>query len=75
MSNIGGHFFGSIDAAASRVFSNFMMLCIDSTMTLFETSTIMRTVGNVVIRFCGCGGRIVTGVAPKYKQPENLKGR
>lgn len=65
MSNMGGQVFGSMEAAASRDFSNFIIGCIDSTITLFETSTIMRTVGRVVIRFCGCGGRIVIGIAAK----------
>lgn len=69
MSNIGGQLFGSIETAASRVLSNFIILCMDKTITLFDTSTIMRTVGRVVIKFCGCGGRMVTGVAPKYRHP------
>lgn len=69
ISSIGGQLFGSIEAAASRDLSNLIIDCIDSTMPLFDTSTIIRTVGNVVIRFCGCGGRIVIGTAPKYKHP------
>ena len=29
-----------------------------------DTSTIIFTVGTVVVTFCGCGGRIVTGTQP-----------
>lgn len=65
MSKIAGHVFGSIEAAASRDFKSFIMDCIDKTITLFDTSTIIRTVGRVVIKFWGCGGRIVIGIAPK----------
>lgn len=69
MSRMSGQLFGSIEAAASRDLSNLMIDCMDRMMPDFETSTIMRTVGNVVIRFWGCGGRIVMGTAPKYRQP------
>lgn len=69
ISSMGGHVFGSMDEAASRDLSSFIIGCIESTMPLFETSTIMRTVGSVVIKFCGCGGLMVMGIAPKYKQP------
>ena len=34
-----------------------------------HTSTIIFTVGNVVPRFWGCGGRTVTGTQPQYRQP------
>jgi hypothetical protein len=64
MSMIGGHVFASTEVAASRDFSSFMTLCIDRIMTDLETSTIMRTVGRVVMRFCECGGRMTTGTAP-----------
>lgn len=30
----------------------------------FDTSTIILTVGSVVVTFCGWGGRIVTGTHP-----------
>lgn len=33
------------------------------------TSTIILTVGSVVERFWGCGGRTVTGTQPQYRQP------
>lgn len=65
ISSMGGQVFGSIDDAASLDFSNLIIGCIESTIPLFETSTIMRTVGRVVIKFCGCGGRIVIGIAPR----------
>jgi len=65
ISNIGGHVFGSIEVAASRDLSNLIIGCMESTMPLLETSTIIRTVGNVVFKFCGCGGRMVIGIAPK----------
>lgn len=44
--------------------SNFMTFWLERTSTDLLTSTIIRTVGSVVCRFCGCGGRIVTGTAP-----------
>lgn len=34
-----------------------------------HTSTIILTVGRVVERFWGCGGRTVTGTQPQYRQP------
>lgn len=34
-----------------------------------HTSTIILTVGSVVARFWGCGGRTVTGTQPQYRQP------
>lgn len=36
---------------------------------LILTSTIILTVGRVVARFCGWGGRTVMGIQPAYKQP------
>lgn len=69
MSRMGGHVFGSMEVAASRDFSNLMIGCMESTMPLLDTSTIMRTVGKVVFRFCGCGGLMVIGIAPKYRHP------
>lgn len=53
ISKIGGHVFGSIETAASRDFNNLIIDCIERTMTLFETSTIILTVGRVVIKFWG----------------------
>lgn len=53
ISSIGGQVFGSIETAASRDFNSLIIDCIDKTITLFETSTIIRTVGKVVIKFCG----------------------
>lgn len=53
ISSIKGQLFGSIEAAASLDFSSLIILCMERTMPLLETSTIMRTVGSVVIRFCG----------------------
>lgn len=44
--------------------SSLMTFWLESTSTDLLTSTIIRTVGSVVCRFCGCGGRIVTGTAP-----------
>lgn len=44
--------------------SSFMTFWLESTSTDLLTSTIIRTVGSVVCKFCGCGGRIVTGTAP-----------
>lgn len=41
-----------------------MTFWLERTSTDLLTSTIIRTVGSVVCRFCGCGGRIVTGTAP-----------
>lgn len=42
-----------------------MTFWFERTRTDLLTSTIIRTVGSVVWRFCGCGGRIVTGTAPE----------
>ena len=44
--------------------SSLMTFWLESTSTDLLTSTIIRTVGSVVCRFCGCGGRMVTGTAP-----------
>lgn len=51
------------------VFSNLRRFWLVKTRTDLLTSTIMRTVGKVVCRFCGWGGLMVTGTAPTYKQP------
>jgi len=44
--------------------SSLITFWLESTSTDLLTSTIIRTVGSVVCRFCGCGGRMVTGTAP-----------
>lgn len=49
---------------ASLHFKSLIIDEVESSATAFETSTIMRTVGNVVCKFCGCGGRIQTGTRP-----------
>ena len=41
-----------------------MIAAVDSTAMDLLTSTIIRTVGRVVTRFWGWGGRTVTGTAP-----------
>lgn len=50
-SKMAGHDFKSTDDEASRDLINLMMLCTDIKTTDFDTSTIIFTVGSVVIRF------------------------
>lgn len=69
ISMIAGHDFASTDDAASRDLRSLITLWMESIIRDFETSTIILTVGRVVMRFCACGGRITTGTAPMYKQP------
>lgn len=58
---MAGHDLMSTTLLASFERSSFITAWMESTRTDFETSTIIRTVGRVVWRHCGCGGRIVTG--------------
>ena len=41
-----------------------MTFWVDKIKTDLLTSAIILTVGNVVCKFCGCGGLTVTGTAP-----------
>jgi len=41
-----------------------MVFCVDRISADLLTSAIILTVGRVVCKFWGCGGRIVTGTAP-----------
>lgn len=67
VSSVIGHDLMSTTLLASFDRSNLITFAFESTKTDLLTSTIIRTVGSVVWRFCGCGGRIVTGTAPEKK--------
>jgi hypothetical protein len=51
ISKIGGHVLQSTDEAASRDLRSLITVCIERMIIDLETSTIIRTVGSVVIRF------------------------
>lgn len=51
MSMIGGHVLQSTDVAASRDFMSLMTFWMERIIMDLETSTIIRTVGSVVMRF------------------------
>jgi hypothetical protein len=69
VSSVTGHVLMSTTLLASLDLSSLITFWLESTSTDLLTSTIIRTVGSVVCRFCGCGGRMVTGTAPTYRQP------
>lgn len=49
--------------------SSLITVSVDSTIELLDTSTTVLTVFTVDWRFCGWGGRMVTGTAPTYRHP------
>ena len=53
VSRVGGQALTSITLPASFDLSNLMTLALDKMTEALLTSTIMRTVGKVVGRFCG----------------------
>lgn len=54
-------------------FNNFVTGAVDNMRTDLLTSTIILTVGKVVCKFWGWGGRIVTGTTPNVQKYFELK--